>query len=67
MNFPPRTTLLCSLAPLGLSLALAAQSPTSLLFAPRSTETTRSGSNGTALRQISERSIAVVTPNDGGN
>lgn len=46
-----------------VSTALGAQQPTSLLFAPKAGEETRSGSNGTVLRNLMPRSIGVVTPN----
>ncbi len=45
-----------------LALALGAQQPT-LLFTPAADEVTRSGSNGTVLRNISKQSIGFVVPN----
>jgi len=49
----------------GLAMALSAQ-PAALLLTPKRDEVTRSGSNGTVLRNITPHSIGVVVPSANG-
>lgn len=62
---PIRTTLLTTLT-LSLTAALAAQQPACLLFSTSAGEETKSGSNGTSLRLLDDRSIGFVTPSAAG-
>ncbi|MEZ5964468.1 MAG: hypothetical protein R3F56_11530 [Planctomycetota bacterium] len=59
--------LFLSLTVTALCGALGAQQTNALLFATKGNEETRSGSNGTSLRNLLPRSIGVVTPSQGAN